>query len=78
MTSRDELTTLSDEFWSGHLAAEPTEAHMLGYYPTTGRFEDASRAAEDAEIARLAGRGRAGRARSTPPTWTSRSARRER
>src|SRR6476660_2159754 len=53
VTSRDELTTLSDEFWSGHLAAEPTEAHMLGYYPTAGRFEDASRAAEDAEIARL-------------------------
>ncbi len=53
VTSRDELTTLSDEFWSGHLAAEPTEAHMLGYYPTTGRFEDASRSAEDAEVARL-------------------------
>ena len=49
----DTIETLADEFWSGHLAAEPTEAHLLGYYPTTGRFEDASRAAEDAEIARL-------------------------
>ncbi len=53
MTSRDDLTALSDEYWSGHLAAQPTEAHLLGHYPTTGRFEDASRAAEDAEIARL-------------------------
>ena len=53
MTSRDELTALSDEYWSGHLAAQPTEAHLLGRYPTTGRFEDASRAAEDAEVARL-------------------------
>jgi uncharacterized protein (DUF885 family) len=51
--SRDELTTLSDEYWRGHLAAQPTEAHLLGYYPKTGRFEDASRAAEDGEIARL-------------------------
>ena len=55
MTSRDDLTALSDEYWSGHLAAQPTEAHLLGHYPTTGRFEDASRAAEDAEIARLRG-----------------------
>jgi uncharacterized protein (DUF885 family) len=53
VTSRDELTTLSDEFWSGYLAAEPTDAHLLGHYPRTGRFEDASRAAEDSEIARL-------------------------
>ena len=53
MTSRDDLTALSDEYWSGHLAAQPTEAHLLGHYPSTGRFEDASRAAEDAEIARL-------------------------
>ena len=53
MTSSDALSTLSAEFWAGHLAAEPTEAHLLGHYPTTGRFEDASLAAEDAEIARL-------------------------
>jgi uncharacterized protein (DUF885 family) len=53
VTSSDALSTLSAEFWAGHLAAEPTEAHLLGHYPTTGRFEDASRAAEDAEIARL-------------------------
>jgi uncharacterized protein (DUF885 family) len=51
--SHDELTALSDEYWSGHLAAQPTEAHLLGYYPRTGRFEDVSRVAEDAEIARL-------------------------
>src|SRR3954462_8737230 len=51
--SHDELTALSDEYWNGHLAAQPTEAHLLGYYPKTGRFEDASRVAEDAEIARL-------------------------
>ena len=53
VTSHEVLTTLSEEFWAGHLAAEPTEAHLLGYYPRTGRFEDASRAAEDREIARL-------------------------
>ena len=53
MTSSDALSTLSAEFWAGHLAAEPTEAHLLGHYPTTGRFEDASLGAEDAEIARL-------------------------
>ena len=52
MSSAD-LTALSDEFWAGYLAAEPTEAHLLGHYPTTGRYEDASRSAEDAEIARL-------------------------
>jgi uncharacterized protein (DUF885 family) len=53
VTSREDLAALSDEFWAGHLAAQPTEAHLLGYYPTTGRYEDASRPAEDAEIARL-------------------------
>jgi transposase len=53
VTSHEVLATLSDDFWAGHLAAEPTEAHLLGYYPRTGRFEDASRAAEDREIARL-------------------------
>ena len=52
MSSAD-LTALADEFWTGYLAAEPTEAHLLGHYPTTGRYEDASRRAEDAEIARL-------------------------
>ncbi len=52
MPSSD-LAALSDEFWAGHLHAEPTEAHLLGTYPTSGRFEDASRAAEDAEIGRL-------------------------
>src|SRR5512133_3174312 len=53
VTSHEVLTTLSEEFWAGHLSAEPSEAHLLGYYPRTGRFEDASRAAEDREIARL-------------------------
>ncbi len=61
----DELGTLSDEYWSGYLAAEPTEAHLLGYYPRTGRFENATRAAEDAEIARL--RDAAARARRIDP-----------
>ena len=30
VTSHEVLTTLSDEFWAGHLAVEPTEAHLLG------------------------------------------------
>jgi uncharacterized protein (DUF885 family) len=53
VTASDDLTALSDEFWAGYLASHPTEAHLLGHYPTTGRYEDASRAAEDGEVARL-------------------------
>ena len=47
----DTIETLADEYWTAYLADNPTEAHLLGHYPEQGRFEDASRAAEDRVIA---------------------------
>lgn len=47
----DTIETLADEYWAVYLADNPTEAHLLGHYPEQGRFEDASRAAEDRVIA---------------------------
>ena len=47
----DTIETLADEYWAAYLADNPTEAHLLGHYPEQGRFEDASRAAEDRVIA---------------------------
>ena len=47
----DTIETLADEYWPAYLADNPTEAHLLGHYPEQGRFEDASRAAEDRVIA---------------------------
>ncbi|MEP6816310.1 MAG: DUF885 domain-containing protein [Marmoricola sp.] len=49
----DSIDLLSDAYWQAVLDAAPTEAHLLGLYPTTGRYEDASRSGEDHEIARL-------------------------
>ncbi len=48
-----EIETLADDYWERTLAAEPTEAHLLGRYDRAGEFEDASRAAEDARITEL-------------------------
>ena len=47
----DTIETLADEYWTAYLTDNPTEAHLLGHYPEQGRFEDASRAAEDRVIA---------------------------
>ncbi len=47
----DTIETLADEYWAAYLADNPTEEHLLGFYPEQGRFEDASRAAEDRSIA---------------------------
>ncbi|MGA9746642.1 MAG: DUF885 domain-containing protein [Nocardioides sp.] len=48
-----EIDTLAGHYWAHHLEVNPTEAHLLGDYSYAGRFEDATRAAEDAEIAAL-------------------------
>ena len=47
----DTIETLADEYWAAYLADNPTEKHLLGFYPEQGRFEDASRASEDRSIA---------------------------
>ncbi len=51
--SADSVDSLSEEYWKAVLDTGPTEAHLLGFYPTTGRFEEVSRAAEDSQIATL-------------------------
>lgn len=47
----EDLRALADEYWEYVLRTEPTEAHMLGDYRYLDQFEDASREAEDADIA---------------------------
>jgi uncharacterized protein (DUF885 family) len=47
----EDLRALADEYWEYVLSTEPTTAHMLGDYRYIDHFEDASRAAEDADIA---------------------------
>jgi uncharacterized protein (DUF885 family) len=48
-----DIDALADEYWAHYLDTYPTEAHLLGDYSKAGRFEDASREAEDREIAAL-------------------------
>ncbi|NNM47995.1 DUF885 domain-containing protein [Knoellia koreensis] len=60
----DAVRTLADEFHEWEFANSPTWAHMMGDYGYADRFEDATRAAEDATIA--AARGFAERARAIP------------
>ncbi|RYU12905.1 DUF885 domain-containing protein [Nocardioides iriomotensis] len=45
-----DIDALADEYWAHYLDTYPTEAHLLGDYAKAGRFEQASRAAEDREI----------------------------
>jgi len=47
-----ELAGLADEYWQYVLETNPTEAHYLGHYDRVGEYEDASREAEDVQIAR--------------------------
>ncbi len=49
----DEIDTLADEYWARFLEVEPTHAHIIGDYSGAGRFEEASREAEDGEIAAM-------------------------
>lgn len=48
----DEVRQLADDFHDYTMSVNPSWAHMLGDYRFVDRFEDASRAAEDADIAR--------------------------
>ncbi|MCL1588831.1 MAG: DUF885 domain-containing protein [Actinomycetia bacterium] len=47
------LRQLADEYWDHLMETQPTMAHMIGDYGYMDRVEDASRAAEDANIAAL-------------------------
>lgn len=60
----DTIDTLAAEYFDALMAADPTWAHMLGDTRHAGRFEDVSRAGEDADIAML--RSYADRAEAVP------------
>ena len=47
------IDSLAEEYWAHYLEVEPTHAHMLGDYRGAGRFEEATREAEDREIAAM-------------------------
>jgi uncharacterized protein (DUF885 family) len=48
-----QLTSLADEYWEAHLRHSPSTGHLLGRTEFAGRFERASREAEDRRIAEL-------------------------
>lgn len=48
-----EIDRLAEDYFAAYLAAEPTEAHLLGEYRHAARFEDPSRAEEDRRIGEL-------------------------
>lgn len=48
-----EIDQLAEDYFAAYLAAEPTEAHLLGEYRHAARFEDPSREEEDRRIAEL-------------------------
>src|SRR3954471_6532407 len=50
MTDIDQLAA---EYWTYYLDEQPTHAHLIGEYGGSGRFEDATRAHEDEQVARL-------------------------
>ncbi|MGI9586517.1 MAG: DUF885 domain-containing protein, partial [Acidimicrobiia bacterium] len=60
-----ELRQLADAYWDYIMESQPTNAHMLGDYRFMDKMEDVSRAADDANIARL--RGFAAQARAFDP-----------
>jgi uncharacterized protein (DUF885 family) len=49
------IDEIARDFWAHHLEVAPTHAHLIGHYGGAGRFEDATRAHEDDEIAALRG-----------------------
>ncbi len=49
----DEIDNLANEYWVHFLEVEPTHAHIIGDYSGAGRYEEASRGAEDREIAAM-------------------------
>jgi len=48
-----DIRELADEYWEYRTALHPTSAHLRGDYRYADRFEDASREAEDANVAAL-------------------------
>ncbi len=60
------IRALADEYFEYLSETEPTEAHLRGDYRFADRFEDLSRAAEDADVAAL--RGFATRAHAVDPS----------
>ncbi|CAN5311247.1 hypothetical protein BH09ACT12_BH09ACT12_18870 [soil metagenome] len=69
----DRLDDLATAFWEHYLRSNPTEAHLLGDYRYAGEWEDASRGAEDADVAAL--RAFAAEAEAIEPTGLSESER---
>ena len=61
-----EIRALADDYFEYLSAAEPTESHLRGDYRFADRFEDMSRAAEDARVAAL--RGFVARAQAIDPS----------
>jgi uncharacterized protein (DUF885 family) len=51
-TPGDDLRQLAEDYHEHTMAVNPSWAHMLGDYRFADRYEDASRAAEDADVAR--------------------------
>jgi uncharacterized protein (DUF885 family) len=51
----DHVRALADDYQDHRLQLQPTSAHLIGDYRFVERFEDVSREAEDAAIARLHG-----------------------
>jgi uncharacterized protein (DUF885 family) len=49
----DTIDQLAEDYYEAYLRENPTDAHLLGDYRHAGRFEDASRAAEDGYVAEL-------------------------
>ncbi len=49
----DDILTLAEEYWTQYLEVNPTFAHLIGDYRRAGEFEEATRTAEDREIAAL-------------------------
>jgi uncharacterized protein (DUF885 family) len=49
----DDLAQLAHDYWQAYLDEEPTERHMLGDYSDVGRFEEASREAQQRFVTTL-------------------------
>src|SRR5689334_14981431 len=51
----DSIDSLAADYFQGWLDAQPTEAHLISEYAYASRFEDLTRAGEDARITQLQG-----------------------
>lgn len=55
MIKSEDINALAADYWAATMRVHPTWAHLLGDFSNVGAFEDASRAAEDQQIAELTG-----------------------